>query len=139
MLTRISQLMAEPVGAGAKLARFVTIFGELHQRRPGLSAMMLREAMSGGRGLDPTVLPDMRRIFEAVQAIISQGVAEGTFRNVDPLVMHHTVVGSLAFFFAAKPLRDRMIAEGLVKVTPPDPQEFVAAVQELLARGLSKE
>jgi AcrR family transcriptional regulator len=139
MLTRISQLLAEPVGADAKLSRFVAIFGELHRRRPGLSAMMLREAMSGGRGLDPTVLPDIRRIFEAVQAIVSQGIAEGTFRNVDPLVMHHTVIGSLAFFFAAKPLRDRMIAEGLVKAAPPDPQEFVAAVQELLARGLSKE
>jgi TetR/AcrR family transcriptional regulator len=138
-LARISQLTAEPAPADAKLARFVAIFGELHQRRPGLSAMMLREAMSGGRGLDPTVLPDVRRIFEAVQSIVSQGVAEGTFREVDPLVMHHTVLGSLAFFFAAKPLRDRLIAEGLVKVTPPEPQQFVAALQELLARGLSKE
>jgi len=117
----------------------VAIFGELHQRRPGLSAMMLREAMSGGRGLDPTLLPDMRSIFGAVQAIVAQGIAEGTFRDVDPLFMHHTVIGTLAFFFAAKPLRDRMIAEGVVSMAPPDPQKFVAHVQELLARGLAKE
>jgi hypothetical protein len=49
------------------------------------------------------------------------------------------VIGSLAFYFAAKPLRDRMIAEGVVPVAPPDPQKFVAHIQELLARGLSKE
>jgi hypothetical protein len=131
--------LSEPVRADAKLSRFVAIFGELHQRRPGISAMMLREAMSGGRGLDPTLLPDMRRIFEAVQSIVAQGVAEGTFRDVDPLFMHHTVIGCLAFFFAAKPLRDRMIAEGVMPMAPPDPQEFVVHVQELLARGLAKE
>jgi hypothetical protein len=53
--------------------------------------------------------------------------------------MHHTVVGSLAFFFAAKPLRDRMIADGVLALAPPDPQKFVTHVQELLARGLAKE
>lgn len=138
-LTRLAELEEAPMRADAKLSRFVAIFGELHQRRPSLSAMMLREAMSGGRGLDPSLLPDLRRIFGAVQSIVSQGVAEGTFRDVDPLFMHHTVLGCLAFFFAARPLRDRMIAEGVVPVAAPDPVAFVAHVQELLARGLAKE
>ena len=138
-VTRLGELEHEPARADTKLARFVAIFGELHQRRPGLSAMMLREAMSGGRGLDAALLPNMRRIFEAVRSIVAQGVAEGTFREVDPLFMHQTVIGCLAFFFAAKPLRDRMIAEGVVPVAPPDPREFVTHIQELLARGLAKE
>ena len=138
-LKRLAELEDQPARADAKLARFVAVFGELHQRRPGLSAMMLREAMSGGHGLEPVILPNLRRIFEAVQSIVAQGVAEGTFRKVDPLFMHQTVIGCLAFFFAAKPLRDRMIAEGVVPVAPPDPQEFVAHIQDLLARGLAKE
>jgi len=138
-LAQLSELSSEPVRADAKLSRFVAIFGELHQRRPGLSAILLREAMSAGRGLDPTLLPDIRRIFEAVQSIVAQGVREGTFRDVDPLFMHHTVIGSLAFFFAAKPLRDRMIASGVVPIAPPDPQKFISHVQQLLARGLAKE
>jgi hypothetical protein len=53
--------------------------------------------------------------------------------------MHHTVIGCLAFFFAAKPLRDRMIEGGVVPMASPDPQKFVAHVQDLLARGLAKE
>jgi len=136
---RLSELTKEPIKADAKLSRFVAIFGELHLRRPGLSAMMLREAMSGGHGLDPQLLPDMRSIFGSVQAIMAQGIAEGTFRDVDPLFMHHTVIGTMAFFFAAKPLRDRMIAEGVVPIAPPAPEKFIAHVQELLARGLAKE
>jgi len=138
-ITRITELEREAVKADVKLARFVAIFGELHQRRPSLSAMMLREAMSGGRGLDPKLLPDLKKIFGAVAAIVAQGVAEGTFRPVDPLFTHHTVLGSLAFFFAARPLRDRMIAEGVVAVPRPDPAAFVAHLQHLLARGLAKE
>jgi AcrR family transcriptional regulator len=138
-LTRLDELTSERVSAAAKLARYVAIFGELHQRRPGLSAMMLREAMSAGRGLDPALLQNIRRIFEVVQAIVAQGIAEGIFREVDPLFTHHTVIGCLAFFFAVKPLRDRMIEDGIVSTDAPDPQEFVTHVQELLARGLAKE
>ena len=138
-LSQLDELTSERVSAPAKLARYVAIFGELHQRRPGLSAMMLREAMSAGRGLDPALLQSVRRIFEVVQAIVSQGISEGLFREVDPLFTHHTVIGSLAFFFAVKPLRDRMIEAGFVATNPPDPQEFVTHVQALLARGLAKE
>jgi len=76
---------------------------------------------------------------EAVQSIVAQGIAENVFREVDPLFTHHTVLGSLSFFFAVRPLRDRLIAEGVVPVRTPDPARFIAHVQELLARGLSKE
>jgi len=138
-LSELDALARQSLRADAKLARFVAIFGELHKRRPGLSSMMLREAMSGGRGLDASILPDLKRIFGAVQAIVAQGVGEGTFRDIDPLFMHHTVVGCLTFFFAATPLRDRMIREGVVAVAPPDPDAFIAHVQDLLARGLAKE
>jgi AcrR family transcriptional regulator len=138
-LTRLAELEREPLRADAKLARFVAIFGELHQRRPNLSTMMLREAMSGGRWLEPSLLPDFKRIYGTVEAIVRQGVDEGTFREVNALFMHHTVMGCLAFFFAARPMRERMIAEGLVPVPRPDPEAFVAHVQDLLARGLAKE
>jgi len=139
VLERLAELDREPLPADVKLARFISIFGSLHTRRPGLSAMMLREAMSAGRHLEPTLLPSLSRIFASVQSIVGQGIAEEVFRQVDPLFMHHTVIGSIAFFFAARPLRDRLIAEGIVPVRPPDPARFIAHLQELLARGLSKE
>ncbi|HZN53720.1 MAG TPA: TetR family transcriptional regulator [Candidatus Polarisedimenticolaceae bacterium] len=136
---RLAELDAQSFPADVELARFVSIFGELHVRRPGLSAMMLREAMSAGRHLDAALLPKLRGIFTAVQGIVARGIADGVFREVDPLFTHHTVIGCLAFFFAARPLRDRMIAEGVVPIAPPDPERFVRHVQDLLARGLRKE
>jgi TetR/AcrR family transcriptional regulator len=139
VLERLAELDREPLPADVKLSRFISIFGSLHTRRPGLSAMMLREAMSAGRHLEPALLPSLSRIFASVQSIVGQGIAEKVFREVDPLFMHHTVIGAIAFFFAARPLRDRLIAEGVVPVRPPDPARFIAHLQELLARGLSKE
>jgi AcrR family transcriptional regulator len=138
ILERLAELDREPLPADVKLARFVSIFGSLHSRRPGLSAMVLREAMSAGRHLDAQLLSSLSRIFASVQSIVAQGIAEGVFRKVDPLFTHHTVIGAITFFFAARPLRDRLIAEGVVHVAPPDPARFVAHVQELLSRGLSK-
>jgi len=138
MLERLAELDREPLPADVRLARFISIFGSLHARRPGLSAMMLREAMSAGRYLDPKLMPTFSRIFASVQSIVAQGVAENVFRDVDPLFTHHTVIGAIAFFFAARPLRDRLIAEGVMPVPAPDPARFIAHVQELLARGLSE-
>lgn len=138
-LERLAELDREPLPADVKLSRFVSIFGSLHRRRPGLSTMMLREAMSAGRHLDPDLFPVISRIFASVQSMVAQGVAEKVFRPVDPLFTHHTVLGALGFFFAVRPLRDRLIREGVVPVSPPDPDRFISHVQELLARGLAKE
>jgi TetR/AcrR family transcriptional regulator len=139
VLERLAELDREPLPADVKLARFVSIFGALHSRRPGLSGMMLREAMSAGRYLDPSLFSTLSRIFGSVQSIVAQGMAEKIFRDTDPLFTHHTVIGAIVFYFAARPLRDRLIAEGVIPVAPPDPERYIAHVQELLSRGLAKE
>jgi len=128
---------AAVVPADEKLRRFVAAFGGHHIRRPYWSAMMLREVLSGGRHIEPKFLETLARIFALVQKIVEQGVREGTFRPVDPLFTHHTVAGCIVFFFAARPFRERMIAEGRVNVPTPDPAQFIAHVQELLTRGLA--
>jgi TetR/AcrR family transcriptional regulator len=123
--------------ADDKLRRFIATVGELQVRRPSWAAMMLREVMSGGRHVEPRFLETFARVFALLQKIVAQGVREGTFRPVDPLFTHHTVMGSIVFFFAARPFRERMIAEGRVNVPTPDPAQFIAHVQELLTLGLT--
>src|SRR5262245_9188461 len=103
VLDKLAELDREPLPADIKLSRFISIFGSLHTRRPGFSPMMLRESMSAGRYIDPALLPTLSRVFASVQSIVAQGIAEGVFRDADPLFTHHTVIGALAFFFAARP------------------------------------
>ena len=61
---------------------------------------------------------------------------EGTFRPVDPLLTHLSLIGSLLFFFATTPLRQRLIATGRLRVKAPDAAEYVKHMQDLLVDGL---
>jgi len=136
---RVKEIGESARPADDKLRQFVSAFGSMHLAHPRWSSIMLREILSGGRNVDDRFLAVLGRIFGSLQAIVAQGVAEGTFREVDPLFTHHTIAGSIVFFFAARPFRDRMIAEKRVDVEAPDPEKFIAHVQQLLSRGLAKE
>jgi AcrR family transcriptional regulator len=135
---RLSELRASSGEAASQLKRFVAIFGDLHARHPHLSQMLLREIMSGGRHLDDERLARILNVFATVQAILEKGVEEGSFRPVHPLLTHLTVVGSLIFFFASSPFRERLARSGRLPVDMPSGDAFVANLQSLITRGLSR-
>jgi hypothetical protein len=103
--------------------------------------MLLREVMSGGPHIPDSMLPRFLAVFQAVRGIVEKGVREGTFRPVDPILTHLTVLGSLMFFFATNPMRVRMHKAGKLPpgVELPTPESFVVHIQELMGRGLSAE
>jgi AcrR family transcriptional regulator len=135
---RLSESRASSEEASSQLERFVAIFGDLHARHPHLSQMLLREIMSGGRHLDDERLARILGVFATVQAILEKGVKEGSFRPVHPLLTHLTIVGSLVFFFASSPFRERLARSGRLPVDMPSGDAFVANLQSLITRGLSR-
>lgn len=136
--TRLSELRTSSDDAASQLARFVSIFGDLHARHPHLSQMLMREIMSGGRHLDEERLARILNVFATVQAILEKGVGEGAFRPVHPLLTHLTVVGSMVFFFASSPFRERLARSGRLPVDMPSGDAFVSNLQSLITRGLSR-
>ena len=54
----------------------------------------------------------------------------------DPLLTHLSLIGSLLFFFATAPLRQRLIATGRLRAKAPDAAEYVKHMQDLLVDGL---
>ena len=71
-----------------------------------------------------------------VQDIIAQGIAEGAFSAVNPYLTHISLLGSLIFFFASPPLRDRL-EEGGLPVSVTEVREHVRHLQQVLGRGLA--
>jgi AcrR family transcriptional regulator len=133
----IARIRASRAGATERLREFVRAFGSLHQRNPNLSVLLLREMLAGGRRLEPVVLPRFVTVLETVAEIVAQGVREGSFRPVDPFLFHQSLVGSLVFFFAVRPFRERLIEEGKVPVAAaPDAQSYIRHVESLVIRGL---
>jgi TetR/AcrR family transcriptional regulator len=138
LVARVEQLRHSSRPAGDLLREFVAIFAEMAiARRPNFPALLLREVLSGGRMIDREVLPSVLAIFAVLREIIQRGVREGSFRPVDPVLTHLSLIGSLAFFFGTAAFRNRMIAEGKIPIEPPDPVAYVRHIQDLMARGLA--
>lgn len=134
----IAEIRRIELPARERLARYVTVFGALHRDRPNVAILLLREVLAGGSRLEADLLPRFVSVLETVREIVEQGIREGAFRRVDPFLTHLTVVGSLLFFFASRPFRDRVIAKGKTPLqAPPDPDAYVALVRDLVLRGLA--
>lgn len=65
----------------------------------------MREFASGGVHLPEIVVKDLASIIGLVRNVIQQGVAEGEFGVVNPLVLHLMVIGGIGYFKTSGPLR----------------------------------
>lgn len=128
-----------PGAADRRLRRFVEIFAETVTERPAFPAMMLRELLAGGRRIDDEIRPKLLGIFALVEEILAQGSADGTFRPVDPLLTHLSLLGSLVFFFATRPAREAILSGGGLDVpsAADAARAFVQHTEDLFTRGLA--
>ena len=119
------------------LRELIALMAETATRRnPHFPAMMLREVLAGGKHLGDETIAYPLRVAEVVRQIVERGVREGSFRSVDPLLTHLSLVGSLLFFFATTRLRERLITEGRLRARRPDAAGYVKHMQDMLVDGL---
>src|SRR5215471_21770193 len=136
VVSRIEAIAASSRPAPDLLKELVADVAEVAtQRSPHVCTMLLREVLAGGKRLDPEVAGKPVRILAAVERIVERGVREGTLREVDPLLTHLSLVGSLVFFFATERYRQRVLTGR--HFTPPDVSAFVRHVQDLITHGLT--
>jgi TetR/AcrR family transcriptional regulator len=135
IVTDVERIARSTAPAPRVLREVIAAIGETATRRhPHFCTMMLREVLSGRR-LEQAVLDQPVRVLAAVQGIVERGVREGAFRPVDPLLTHLSLVGSLVFFFATGPFRQRMLRDRLHR-EPPDGPTYVKHLQDLILEGL---
>lgn len=95
-----------------RLAALQQAFAALALRRPHYPRIMLREISLGGVNLPQEATRGMLGIMGMTRQIVMDGQAAGEFRNVDPVLTHLLVVGSVVFFANALRMRERFEAEG---------------------------
>jgi TetR/AcrR family transcriptional regulator len=138
IVTRAERLTETDRPAPDLLQELIALVAETAtQRNPHFPAMMLREVLAGAKHLAADTIAYPLRVAEVVRHIVERGVREGSFRRVDPLLTHLTLVGSLLFFFATAPLRARLTAEGHLRGQVPDGAAYVRHIQELIIHGLA--
>ena len=137
MAERLKAIEAGAPGAREALHGYVRAFEQMTRERVGFPTLFLREVLSAG--IEPSVLPHLIEIIGVSRRLAARGAREGLFRRVDPLLLHFGLVGSLAFFFATEPARQRAAAAGRVPFVAPDSKAFVRYLEELTLRGLAPE
>jgi TetR/AcrR family transcriptional regulator len=137
MGARLKAIEAEAGSAREALRAFLDAFLQVTRDQPGFPTLFLREVLASG--IEPSVAPYLVELVGVSRRLGRRGVREGLFRRVDPLLMHFGLVGSLAFFFATQPARERAVAEGRVPFAMPDPKAFVDFLEELILRGLARD
>lgn len=127
-----AQAISDP--RGRMVALYRSLAGAF-QARPALPRVMLRELLAGGRNMKPEAARLLAGIIGKVRATIAEGVAQGVFRPVNPVLLHFSAVGTLMFFNLSKTFRAglKAIFEDLPE---PTDDECLAHLDALLSRVL---
>jgi len=119
----------------AQLRAYVQAIASVAIDRPFFPPIWLRVVAEGGRHLDPAVAVHFRDVLKMLGEILREGVAAGTMRPVNPLLVQLGLVGPLTLFIASRPLREKF-GQGLDALdTPID--DVVAHLQVMVLGGLS--
>lgn len=138
IVARVEALVRSDRPAPDLLRELVALIADTATRRnPHFPAIMLREVLAGGKHLEDDTLAYPLRVAGAVRSIVARGVREGSFRAVDPLLTHLSLVGSLLFFFVTAPVRARLFETRQPGLEPPDAARYVEHMQELVIHGLA--
>ena len=136
LLERLRGITAVEAPPPQQLRNFIATFAETVGQTPDLLAMLLREMLSGGEhpDLDREVFEFIPQLLGMVRGVVEAGIKDGSFREVDSLLTHLGLIGSLVFFFATGEFRGRMLGE--MNLAPPSADEFIRHLQELMTRGI---
>lgn len=132
---RFKAIDDSPAPADERLREFIQTFADLATLRPALPTMVLREVLSGALHVDEQLLPQFLALFRLVQGIVDQGIEEGTFTAVNPYLTHISLLGSLVFYFAFRPLGAKFV-DGKLPAGVPEVRQYVRHLQDMMTQGL---
>jgi AcrR family transcriptional regulator len=120
--------------AEQKLDAWIAALVEEAAARPWFPPIMLRELAARAPHFDATTFHMMNAVLAGVADMIAQGKREGTFRDVDPLLAHLSIMPPVLIFFARqRVLAGRKLRGGLAQ--PRQLEQFVRHMQ-VSARGM---
>jgi AcrR family transcriptional regulator len=122
-----------------KFDRWVATIVDEAAARPHFPPIMLRELASGGVHLDPDTFRLLNAVYAAIRDIVIAGREQGVFRDVDPLLVHFTIIPAVMFFLARARAMERRprLTSGIAE--PISRADFVRHMRETVRRMLRKD
>lgn len=134
-MAALDHLVRMPISAEQKLKIHVSGIVNAFHRSPHLNRLInfviqYSDERSSRRVGEIYVEP----MLAAYEAIIGQGVTEGTFRSVDPKFLYYSLVGACEYIFNATYAGPGPL--GRAKITEETKQAYVAHVTQIFLRGV---
>jgi TetR/AcrR family transcriptional regulator len=125
---RVRAVADGPGSAEHKLDAWIGALVEEAAARPWFPPIMLRELAARAPHFDAMTFQMMNAVLAGVADVIAQGQREGTFRDVDPLLAHLSIMPPILIFFARqRVLARRRLRGGLAE--PRTLDQFVRHMQ----------
>lgn len=121
-----------------RLRDFIAVFADEVARRHDFAQVMLREVVESGRHLDAPTVETMLVVPGTFLAILEQGVAQGCFRPVNPLLAYFFTIGPVVMTLASASARARIGRLSGATLDAPAPADLVREVQELALAALRR-
>jgi TetR/AcrR family transcriptional regulator len=129
---RLQPIATSPLPPHAKLDRIIATVAAFIAEHAFFPAIMLREVADGGVHLDKDTLKALARVPMTVGAVVQQGVADGTVRNVHPMTAYFTMLAPVVFYLAGEPVRRELAAQHLANMASLTPEVFVDEMQHTI-------
>ncbi|MCB1183931.1 TetR/AcrR family transcriptional regulator [bacterium] len=133
----IARLPDTDSDATRNLRDYIRAFAGLADLNPDYPVMLLRGLIAGETDPEGGFANRLMESNRVLRTILLQGIEEGHFRSVDPMLTQASILGSLLFFFSTAVTRRRLASSGKIASPPPQPLHFVQHLEELIVRGIA--
>jgi TetR/AcrR family transcriptional regulator len=112
-----SGVLAAPKKSTSPRERFfgyVSGYFDFLASHPNYPRLLAREAMAGSRNFDLMVREYFRPVYARLARTITDGIAAGAFRKVDPEQMASITMGMVTSYFASAPIVSQIAGHDLL-------------------------
>lgn len=125
----------EPVSS---MGDFIEIFAEAIIARPSFPRMILRDYLDGDIMTREGPARKLRSFMETTRRFYAEGQAAGRFREVDPHMLHLSIVGAAIFFSLTDRIRTAMMKHQGMADLELKSAPFARHLRQLILNGIER-
>jgi AcrR family transcriptional regulator len=96
-------------------------------------SIILREIAGNGKTLPEEGLQGIRKFMDTIRAMVTMGVEEGTFRNVDPVTLQFLVTGAVFTLTLTAEMRQQLNPDSPGPVTS---KQIADTLEDIISHGI---
>ena len=136
---RISENIQDDLSPEEKFKIYIANLAKTMEQHPCFPRIMMREVASGWTHFSEAVVKDIAGILVIIRTIIDEGIKKGVFIDINPVVVHFMVIGTMLLFNLSMPVREKFyhLFEGKIDTLNKDSLiNIVPEIQGMILRAL---